>query len=117
MTREATSPHSISSGALVNTHLLWKDQTHPLKAFIDSGAAGNFMDLEVARRLKVPLTNLDDPLTITALDGRPLGSGQVSLRSIPLYLRIGGHLETIQFYVIKSPAFFFNPGVPLAGPS
>ncbi len=97
VTREATSPHSACSGALLNTYILWNYQSHALKAFIDSVAAGNFIDLEVARHLRVPLTNLDDPLTITALDGRPLGSGQVSKRTIPLYLQVGSHLETIQF--------------------
>ncbi len=112
MTREATSSHLASSGALLNTYILWNYQSHPLKAFIDSGAAGNFMYLEVARHLRVPLTNLDDPLTITALDGRPLGSGEVSLRTIPLYLRVGNHLETIQFYVIKSPEFPLILGFP-----
>ncbi len=112
VTREATSSHMASSGALLNTYILWNDQSHPLKAFIDSGAAGNFMDLEVARHLRVPLTNLDDPLTINALDGRPLGSGEVSLRTIPLYLRVGNHLETIQFYVIKSPEFPLILGFP-----
>ncbi len=112
VTREATSPHSACSGALLNTYILWNYQSLPLKAFIDSRAAGNFIDVEVARHLRVPLTNLDDPLTITALDGRPLGSGQVRKRTIPLYLQVGSHLETIQFYAIKSPEFPLILGFP-----
>ncbi len=76
MTREATSSHLASFGALLNTYILWNYQSHPLKAFIDSGAAGNFMDLEVVRHLRVPLTNLDDPLTITALEASGVWRGE-----------------------------------------
>lgn len=62
-------------------------QAFTLKAFFDSEAAGNFMDLDLD--LQVPLTNLDDPLTITALVGRPLGSGQVSLSTFPVLSGLG----------------------------
>lgn len=58
--RETTPPNTASSGVLLSTNFLWNDQSHPLKAFVDSGAAGNFMDVEIARHLQVPLTNLDD---------------------------------------------------------
>lgn len=60
----------------------------------------------------MPLTNLDDPLTIMALDGRPLESGRVSLHTIPLYLQVGDHLETLQFYAIISPEFPLILGFP-----
>lgn len=110
--RDTTPPNLTSPGILLSTHLIWSDQSHPLNAFVDSGAAGNFMDLEIARHLQVPLTHLDEPLTITALDGGPLGTGRVSLSTIPVYLRVGGHQESIQFYVIKSPEFPLILGFP-----
>lgn len=52
------------------------------------------------------------PLTITALDGRLLGSGRVGLSTIPVHLLVGGHQEIVQFYVIKSPEFPLILGFP-----
>ncbi|MGL5294568.1 MAG: retropepsin-like aspartic protease [Aeromonas sp.] len=63
--------------------LTWGNQRHQIEALVDSGAAGNFMDLDLAERLKIPSEPLPTPLVVTALDGRPLGSGTV-IHSNPL---------------------------------
>ncbi len=60
---------------------------------MDSGAAGNFMDFSLARSLKVPSDSLATPLTVNALDGRPLGPGKVILLTSPLHLSIHEHQE------------------------
>ena len=60
----------------------WEHQQHPLQAPVDSGAAGNFMDLTLASKLH--LTSLDHPLTVTALNGRPLGRGTVNHVTTPV---------------------------------
>ena len=60
----------------------WEHQQHPLQALVDSGAAGNFMDLTLASKLH--LTSLDHPLTVTALNGRPLGRGTVNHVTTPV---------------------------------
>ncbi len=44
---------------------------HQLQA-LDSGAAGNFMDIAMASRLQVPVNPLSPPLEIIALDGRSI---------------------------------------------
>ena len=91
----------------------WEHQQHPLQALIDSGAAGNFMDLTLASKLHLPITSLDHPLTVTALDGRPLGRGTVNHVIAPVLLSIvGSHHEKIQFNLIHSPEFPEVLGVP-----
>ena len=42
----------------------------PLKALVDSGAAGNFMDCGLALRLGIPLVLLDQPFPVQSLDSR-----------------------------------------------
>ncbi|KAL0146466.1 hypothetical protein M9458_058229 [Cirrhinus mrigala] len=88
------------------------DQQHQLQAFIDSGAAGNFMDVDVAKDLGIKTLTLQRALSITALDGRPLGSGQVSESTTPLLLRIGQHQEKIQFFLTQSPELPLVLGYP-----
>ncbi|XDV29544.1 hypothetical protein PO909_032656 [Leuciscus waleckii] len=57
-------------------HFSWGNGWHKGSAFVDSGAAGDFMDRTLAKSWKIPLITLQDKLTITSLDNRPLVSGQ-----------------------------------------
>ncbi|KAL0153760.1 hypothetical protein M9458_050876 [Cirrhinus mrigala] len=75
-TRVDTTPSS-SSGIFLPVTISQGDQQHQLQAF-DSGAAGNFMDVDVAKDLGIKTLTLQRALSITALDSRPLGSGQPS---------------------------------------
>ncbi len=66
----------------------------------------------MARHLRIQPITLQEPLAITALDGRPLGSGQVRQCTTPLHLQIGCHKERIQFFLIHSPEFPLIIGFP-----
>ncbi len=73
-------------------------------ALLDSGAAGNFMSLEFAELHKIPLIPCISPLSVEAVDGRPLGTGRVTHLSQELHMRTGLlHRELIQFYILQAP--------------
>ncbi len=81
------TPHS---RLLLPATLTWGDTKKKmvtLKAFVDSGAADNFLDIELANNLCI----------------RPIGSGMITFRTVPLHLTIeNDHSETISFYLIES---------------
>ena len=112
MTGVTTSPDLPSTGFFIPVTISWKDQSHSLQAFIDSGAAGNFMDFSLAQRLKIPTTGLDSPLSVTALDGRPLGKGLVDRTTSAVHVRIDSHQEQLPFHLIQSPEFPIVLGYP-----
>lgn len=86
---------------------------HNLLTLVDSGAAGNFMDASLASRLRLPLVNLKSPLSVTALDGRPLGKGTVTHLTSPVHMSINdSHDENIQFNLVSSPEFTVVLGFP-----
>ncbi len=67
-----------------------------LKAFVDSGAADNFWNIELANNLCIPYETCPSFLNVEALDGRPIGSGMIKFRTVPLHLTIeDNHCETI----------------------
>lgn len=81
------------NGRVVSTH-----------ALLDSGAAGNFISDTFTHEHNIQLTNCHSPLTVEALDGKPIGGGRVSHITSELGLQTGAlHKEQIHFYVIHSP--------------
>ncbi len=73
-------------------------------ALIDSGAAGNFIDVSFAKDNNIPLVPCDSHLAAAALDGRPLGSGCIQFTTENLQLSTGSlHTETIHLFVFQSP--------------
>jgi hypothetical protein len=83
------------------------------KALVDSGAAGNFMDRGLARKLGIPLVPIETPFPVHSLDIRPLGSGLVREAMVPLdILTQEDHKERISLFLIDSPAFPVVLGVP-----
>lgn len=102
-----------NSGLFLPITLTWENHKHQLKALVDSGAAGNFMDFSLARSLQIPSDSLATPLTVTALDGRPLGPGRVTLLISLLCLSIRQHQKELCFHLIQSPEFRY-PLSPLA---
>ena len=73
---------------------------------VESGAAGSFMDCGLARKLGIPLVQIDPPFPVHSLGSRLLGSGLVREATIPLdMVTQGDHRERISFYLIDSPAF------------
>jgi hypothetical protein len=72
------------------------------------------MDRGLARKLGIPLVQIDPPVPVHSLDSRPLGSGLVKEATIPLdMVTQGDHREKISFYLIDSPGFPVVLGVPL----
>ncbi len=82
-------------------------------ALLDSGAAGNVMSLEFAELHKIPLIPCISPLSVEAVDGRPLGTGRVTHLSQELHMRTGLlHRELIQFYILQAPHTPIILGLP-----
>ncbi len=92
----------ISSGVAVET-----------TALIDSGAAGNFIDINFAKSHNLPLITCETRLAVTALDGRPLGPGLVQFKTQELTLKTGSlHIERICLFAIDSPQNSVILGLP-----
>uniref|UniRef100_A0A3B3BTZ1 CCHC-type domain-containing protein n=1 Tax=Oryzias melastigma TaxID=30732 RepID=A0A3B3BTZ1_ORYME len=84
--------------------LHFDDRAVKTQAMIDSGAAGNFIDLDFARYNVVPLLSCDARVAVTALDGRPLGSGQIRFLTQDLSVTAPDHhYETLRLFAIDSP--------------
>ncbi len=82
-------------------------------AFIDSGAAGNFIDAEFAKTHNIPLVSCESHLAVAALDGRPLGSGRIHFTTEDLTLLTRAlHTETIRLFVFQSPQTPLILGLP-----
>ncbi len=75
--------------------------TFSCAALVDSGAEGNFMDERWALDHGIPVQELNDPITIYALDGRILS--RILRATAPVSLTISGnHQETISFFIFSS---------------
>uniref|UniRef100_A0A4W5LSY2 ribonuclease H n=1 Tax=Hucho hucho TaxID=62062 RepID=A0A4W5LSY2_9TELE len=70
------------------------------------------MDISLAKKLSLPTESLSSPLVVTALDGRPLGRGEINCQTLPLRLSILQHQEEISFHLIQSSAFPIILGYP-----
>ena len=102
-----------ATGVLLNVTISWgSDKEERLQAFVDSGAAGNFIDAGLAKALGLPLVPLDKPRPVSAIDGRPLEPGEVSQQTKLLCLRIGQHCEKVSFYLISAPSVQLVLGFP-----
>ncbi|KAI2664269.1 Transposon Tf2-9 polyprotein [Labeo rohita] len=86
---------------LLQVSILVGHQRIMTTAFVDSGAAGNFIDQDFAAQLGIETEVLSQPLTITAIDGRPLNFSPVIRRTKEIHLIIGNHTEKIQLYITK----------------
>ena len=81
------------------TTLNWDNRQHHIQAFMDSGAANNFIDQDFARELQILCMKCPIPLQMQALDGRPIGSSQVDYQTKPILLQVGvNHSETLSFF-------------------
>ncbi len=69
-------------------------------AFIDSGAALNFIAAEFTKTHNIALVPCESHLAMAALDRRPLGSGRIQFTTEDLTLRTGAlHTETIRLFI------------------
>ncbi|KAK6320902.1 hypothetical protein J4Q44_G00078780 [Coregonus suidteri] len=82
----------------------WAGATRRAHALVDSGATGNLMDVGLAQGWRFPLLSLSEPVPVMGLDGRPLRSGFITRRTVPVRVRVAGGLwEDIQFFIVDSP--------------
>ncbi|XP_073669521.1 uncharacterized protein [Paramisgurnus dabryanus] len=100
----ASIPSTTFDCMKVPVTLIWQHSTIPSKALLDSGAAGNFIDSGLVKSHGISVIPCVPPLSVAALDGRPLGSGRIThiTQSITLATETD-HTEEITFYVILSP--------------
>ncbi|KAG1927373.1 retrotransposable element [Pimephales promelas] len=82
-------------------------------ALVDSGAAGNFIDLSFAKTYHISLLPCSPPRAVAALDGRPLGNGEIQYISQAVTLETSTlHSEIIQLFTIDSPRHPIILGLP-----
>ncbi|KAL0181794.1 hypothetical protein M9458_024200, partial [Cirrhinus mrigala] len=101
------------SRLLLQVLILMGHQRIVTTAFVDSGAAGNFIDQAYAAQLGIETEVLSQPLKITAIDGRPLNFSPVTQRTKEVHLQIDNHFEKIHFHVTK----ITSPPIILGHPS
>uniref|UniRef100_A0A3B3BMY4 Gypsy retrotransposon integrase-like protein 1 n=1 Tax=Oryzias melastigma TaxID=30732 RepID=A0A3B3BMY4_ORYME len=83
------------------------------QAMIDSGAAGNFIDLAFARTHNVPLLSCNARVAVTALDGRPLGPGCIQFLTPDIQIIAPDHHhEALRLFTIESPRCSIILGLP-----
>uniref|UniRef100_A0A8C5WE85 ribonuclease H n=1 Tax=Leptobrachium leishanense TaxID=445787 RepID=A0A8C5WE85_9ANUR len=112
-TQSNNTDNYMSSHLLVPISLQWKEEQITLKAMIDSGASGCFLDKTLASTSNIPLVTKNRPVTIQLLDGNPPQSGPILYETIPLSISIGPvHEQTFSFDIIESPAFSVILGLP-----
>ena len=106
------SPELPGTGVYLSVTLAWGGLSHSCRALLYSGAAGNFIDTALVRRLQIPQEALETPLSVSALDGQPIGDGKVTSATTPLRLRVGNHNKTISLHLLDSPEFPVVLGFP-----
>ncbi len=81
----------------------WDSDMYSCQALIDSGAEGNFLDFTLARKLKVPVFVLRNPISVIALGGQSLSPVTHTTGLIRL-VTSGNHTEDIHFLMTNSPS-------------
>ena len=95
----------------MNAALVWRSQSLPLSALIDSGADESFIDRQVAIQMNIDLMPLDCPLQANALNGLPLA--RVDSKTVPVTVILSGnHHEEIQLHIIDCPQTPLVLGLP-----
>ncbi|KAL0149332.1 hypothetical protein M9458_055370 [Cirrhinus mrigala] len=93
-----------SKSVAISVSITFSEEQIFTTALIDSGAAGNFIDVNFAESHGLPLIPCKSPLTVAALDGRPLGGSRVQHTTCDIHLTTGAlHTESIRFFIIQAP--------------
>ncbi len=91
-----------SSTTLLLVQLQWESTLHSCQALVDSGAEGNFMDYQFAHQLHLPLSTLNQPISVSALNGQNLPTITHTTGLLTL-ITSGNHSEVISFLLVDSP--------------
>ena len=87
--------------------------SHSVSAYLDSGAAGNFMDWEIASSMRLTLLPLTTPLVVSAIDGTVLPGGPIRFQTVPVKMSVGTlHQEWISFLVLPKASAPIVLGLP-----
>ena len=73
------------------------NQTNEVKALLDSGASANFVHSDTARSMKLPTYPRKEPLSVTDVQGRSLGTVEHIAKA---WLDVAHHREEIDFSII-----------------
>ena len=74
---------------LISNHTRTSHKTVKTEALIDSGAAGNFIDFNYAKRNDLSLVPLEKPITVYNVDGTENKKGTIHFK-VDLPLEING---------------------------
>uniref|UniRef100_A0A3B3SFD0 DUF4939 domain-containing protein n=1 Tax=Paramormyrops kingsleyae TaxID=1676925 RepID=A0A3B3SFD0_9TELE len=92
-----------------------------VRALLDSGAAGNFMDANLARQLRIPLSQLAFPIKVQGVTGEHIREGTIEHRTHPFMLTVGAlHTEQMEVFVLpqaKDPLILGLPWLRKHNPS
>jgi Aspartyl protease len=77
-----TPPHAqditkLRSNFSLPLQMMFHSRKLPILALLDSGANGNYMDWEFAKRNGIPSIPKPKPVLVRTIDGSPLGTGQI----------------------------------------
>ncbi|KAL0153910.1 hypothetical protein M9458_050779, partial [Cirrhinus mrigala] len=97
-----TLAKSSLAATLLSVMLQWSSTTYDCQALIDSGAEGNFLDSDLAYRLKLPVVAFSQPIAVHALNGLSLPSITHTTGPVRL-ITSSNHTETIHFRLTDTP--------------
>lgn len=87
--------------------------SHVVTEMIDSGSEGNIMDKETAKRLNVPLCELETLIDLTTINGGSIGKGQATHMTEPITLQVSFlHQELSSFLVTRTTRHAIILGAP-----
>ena len=117
MTSCPVSPQLPGHHLTLHATLHWDIRQHHIQAFVHSGAADHFIDHDFARELQIPCVKCPISLQIQALDGPPIGSGQVEYQTKPILLQVGVN-HSVYFFITapKNPLILGYPWLVLHNP-
>lgn len=84
----------------------WEDDSSLSKQWwMDSGSYRNSIDHSVVLQKKLPIRDNIFPLMLEMVNGRPLINGHITKETPPVKVKIGNHIEELQFDVIHAPSY------------
>lgn len=99
-------PHCIVHGLLTHGRKQWN-----VKAMIDSGATGLFMDVHFANQHQIPLTELERPQKLHLFDGQETSAGRMT-KQATIFIELGAHRERAKFLITKLGDYDVVLGLP-----
>ena len=84
----------------IRTYVHSKSKRAELVTLVDSGATENFMNLQYAEYLQLPIKRLNEPRTLLNIDGTPNQLGKLQFYT-DLNTRTGSQITTMRFFLSK----------------